>query len=115
MERPYDVTMPSGAPPPHGVAAEASPSRSQRKREALALQAFGGQLVALPLARLQQMDLPEALIEAVSAAHGMHQRGARKRQMQYIGKLLRQLDPAPLRTALEALKAGRAVAPRHQS
>ena len=67
MERPYDVAMPSGAPP-HDVAAEAGPSRSQRKREALALQALGGQLVVLPLARLQQMDLPEALIEAVCSA-----------------------------------------------
>lgn len=107
--------MSSGAPFPHDADAEAEPSRSQRKREALALQAFGVQLLALSRARLQQMNLPEELIEALSAAHSMHKRGARKRQMQYIGRLLRQMDPDPLQTAIETLKAGRAVAPRHQS
>ena len=114
MERRYEVTMPSGAPP-HEVDAETAPSKSQRKREALALQELGGQLLALPLARLQQLDLPEALIEAISAAHSMHKHGARKRQMQYIGKLMRQIDPASLCTVLAALQAGRPAAPRHKA
>ena len=79
------------------------PSKSQRKRDAHALQALGAQLVALPPACLEKLHLPEVLREAVYAAQGMRQHGARKRQVQYIGKLLRQLDSAPLRTALEAL------------
>jgi ribosome-associated protein len=78
------------------------------------LQAFGEQLVTLPSAHLERLGLPDALCQAIFAAQGMHQRGARKRQMQYIGKLLRQLEPALLRTALEALEAEYAVAPWHQ-
>jgi ribosome-associated protein len=81
-----------------------APSKSQRKRDAHALQALGARLVALPPACLEKLDLPEALREAVYAAQGMRQHGARKRQVQYIGKLLRQLEPTALRTVLEALE-----------
>ena len=48
------------------------------------------------------MDLPDALCEAVVAVQSMRQHGARTRQMQYIGKLMRQLDSAALRTVREA-------------
>ncbi len=54
------------------------------------------------------------LREAVVTAQGMHQHGARTRQMQYIGKLMRQLDSAALRTVREALESGRVVTPRAQ-
>ena len=90
------------------------PSKSQRKRDAHALQALGVQLVALSSARLAQLELPDVLREAVVAAQGMHQHGARTRQMQYIGKLMRQLDSAALRTVREAFESGRAVTPRAQ-
>jgi ribosome-associated protein len=90
------------------------PSKSQRKRDAHALQVLGVQLVALSPARLAQLELPDVLREAVVAAQGMHQHGARTRQMQYIGKLMRQLDSAALRTVREAFESGRAVTPRAQ-
>lgn len=116
MKKPYyDVIMPSDVPPTDDLDAEVGPSRSQLKREALALQELGVQMLALPLPRLRQLELPEELIEALSAAHGMHKRGSRKRQMQYIGRLMRHIDPVPLRRALEAIKAGRAVARRPQA
>jgi len=83
--------------------AQTKPSKSQRKRDAHALQALGVQLVALPPARLARLALPDALYEAVVAAQGMRSHGARARQMQYIGKLMRQLDPAVLRTVREGL------------
>ena len=96
------------------VDAQVRPSKSQRKRDAHALQTLGAQLVELSPARLARIALPEALREAVVAAQGMHQHGARLRQMQYIGKLMRQLDPVALRTVREALDPARAVTPRAQ-
>lgn len=81
----------------------AIPSKSQRKRDAQALQALGEQLVALPAAQLDALDLPEALREAVGLARTMDARGARKRQLKFIGRLLRETDPEPIRAALEAL------------
>ena len=73
-----------------------TPSKSQRKRDAHAFQALGGQLVALSAAHLVRFDLPEALHEAVVAAQRMRAHGARTRQMQSIGKLMRQSEPGVL-------------------
>ena len=73
-----------------------TPSTSQRKRDAHALQALGVQLVALSAVQLTRLDLPETLHEAVGAAQRMRAHGARTRQMQYIGKLMRQLEPTTL-------------------
>ena len=90
------------------------PSKSQRKREAHALQALGAQLVALPRAHLARMELPDALHEAVVAAQGLRPHGARRRHLQYIGTLMRQLDAAELRRVRAALAPTRAVRPRPQ-
>jgi ribosome-associated protein len=68
------------------------PSKSQRKREATALQDLGGKLVNLTSVQLRKMPLPADLMEAIRAAQDMPQRGARKRQLQYIGKLMRRID-----------------------
>ena len=76
------------------------PSKSQCKRKALALQDLGETLVDLKPAQLDKMPLPEELREAVLAARQMNQRGARKRQLQYIGRLMREIDPEPIRAAL---------------
>ena len=85
-----------------------TPSKSQRKRDAQALQALGVQLVALSAAQLARLDLPEGLHEAVVAAQRMRARGARTRQMQYIGKVMRQLEPTALSRIRAALTPGRA-------
>lgn len=90
------------------------PSKSQRKREAHALQALGAQLVALPRAHLARMELPDPLREAVLMVQGLRPHGARTRHMQYIGKLMRQLDPAVLRMVREALEPKRVVMPPPQ-
>jgi ribosome-associated protein len=78
------------------------------------VQALGAQLVALSPGHLARLDLPGELHEAVLAAQGMRTHGARLRQMQFIGKLMRQLDAASLRTVREALEPGRALTPRPQ-
>jgi ribosome-associated protein len=102
--------------PPALSAADASdapltPSKTQRKREAHALQTLGIQLVALSIVQLARLELPEALHEAVVAAQRMRAHGARTRQMQYIGKLMRQLDPGVLSRIRAALAPGRARIP----
>ncbi len=67
-----------------------------------ALQALGEQLVALNGERLAQVDLPEALREAVAAARQIRSREALRRQLQFIGRLMRAVDPEPIRAQLEA-------------
>ncbi|MBK8508845.1 MAG: DUF615 domain-containing protein [Candidatus Competibacteraceae bacterium] len=70
------------------------PSKSQRKREATALQDLGECLVKLTPAQLKRVPLPDDVLNAVNAARAIPQRGARKRQLQFIGKLMRRLDEA---------------------
>jgi ribosome-associated protein len=84
---------------------EVSQSRTQRKREMTALQDLGAELVLLNAAQLQEMALPESLHEAVIAAQRMTRFEARRRQLQYIGKLMRQVDPVPIRAHLERWRA----------
>ena len=77
------------------------PSKTQRKRAMEALQALGEELVALPVERSKQIAMPETLREALAEARGMPRHDeARRRQMQYIGKLMRGIDPEPMRLAL---------------
>jgi ribosomal 50S subunit-associated protein YjgA (DUF615 family) len=94
--------------------ASLTPSKSQRKRDAQALQALGVQLVALSAAQLARLVLPEALHEAVVAAQRMRTHGARTRQLQYIGKVMRQLESSVLSHIRAALVPGRARTPRPQ-
>ncbi|MDR2031623.1 MAG: DUF615 domain-containing protein [Azoarcus sp.] len=97
-------------------AGEPPPSKSRRKREMHALQELGAQLVALPPEQLKKMPLPEALAKAIAEARRLPRRDeARRRQMQYIGKLMRGVDPEPLRARLDALRGPAAeVARQHR-
>lgn len=76
------------------------PSKSQRKKEMHALQALGEQLVQLRRDQLQRIELPDALREAIEFAHRVTSHEARRRHMQYVGKLMRQADAEALRQAL---------------
>jgi ribosome-associated protein len=105
---------PRAFPTADAAGAPLTPSKSQRKRDAHAFQALGVQLVALPAAQLARLDLPEILHEAVVAAQRMRTHGARTRQMQSIGTLMRQLEPAVLSRVRAALETGRAEIPRPQ-
>ena len=79
------------------------PSKSARKRAAHAAQQLGESLIALRDAELDALALPPQLSEAIRAARRIRSRAAAARQRQYIGKLMRTLDPAPIRAALAAL------------
>lgn len=81
-----------------------APSKSQRKRDADRMQGIGEKLIALPEARLAQLPLPEKLRSAVESARKLTQRGALRRQRQYIGRLMRELDTAELEDSLQALE-----------
>jgi len=78
------------------------PSRSARKRQALGLQKLGVRLTCLKPAQLLQLGLPEELLEAVLEAQRLRSRPALARQHQYIGRLMRQIDAAPIEQALDA-------------
>jgi ribosome-associated protein len=78
------------------------PSKSARKREAAAAQDLGERLIQLKDSDLVALDLPETLLEAVRLARRITARGGLARQRQYIGKLMREIDPAPIEAALSA-------------
>jgi ribosome-associated protein len=76
------------------------PSKSELKRQSRDLQDLGWELVELPLAELEALDLPEDLREAVMAGRRITSHGARVRQRLYIGKVLRHVDVEPIRQSL---------------
>lgn len=111
--RPVVDTLPADQPSPDELAAPHDfwdrPSKSQRKRDATALQDMGKELLALPAERLKKIPISTALREAIHDAQQMRKHEAQRRQLQYIGKLMRLEDTAPIRTALDAL-AGISIA-----
>ena len=84
------------------------PSKSQLKREMHDLQALGEDLLTLPASRIDPLGLPEILADAIKAAKKITAHEGRRRQMQYIGKLMRRVDPEPLRQAVAAFQLGHA-------
>jgi ribosome-associated protein len=81
-------------------------SRTRKKNEDRALQRLGEQLVALPFGQLESMGLPDELLAAIELAHNIKSRSARRRQIQYIGALMRHIDPQPIEAALEGIRSG---------
>ena len=80
-------------------------SRTQKKNEDRALQSLGEQLVALPLGQLENVELPDELLTAIELARKIKSRSARRRQIQYIGALMRHIDPQPIEAALERIRS----------
>lgn len=79
------------------------PSKSAKKREFIALQGLGEELIGLTREQLAGIDLDETLLDAVLAAKSINSHGALRRQKQLIGKLMRHQDPLPIQTALTKL------------
>lgn len=79
------------------------PSKSQLKRDAQALTKLGEQLVSLDEKQLRQFSLPDNILDAIIAARKIKQHGARKRQLLYLGKLLRQIDSSEINDHLSSL------------
>lgn len=84
-----------------GETMEESKSKSQIKREMKALQSLGEKLVELRPEQLAALPLEEVLREAIVIAQKIHAHGGRKRQIKYIGKLLRNCDSATILQTLD--------------
>ncbi len=80
------------------------PSKSQRKRDMNALQDLGAELVKLNADQLAKVPMPEELLDAVLDHQRFKKNEAKRRQLQYIGKLMRAIDPAPIQAGLDMLK-----------
>lgn len=82
------------------------PSKSQVKRDMLALLDLGKQLVELSPERLKQLPLGEKLFEAIKLAQKTTAREGRRRQVHYVGKLMRDVDAEPIRRQLDIWENG---------
>jgi ribosome-associated protein len=80
-------------------------SKTRRKREARNLQDVGAALVALSEEQLARLGLPEMLLDAVLACKPITKHEARRRQIQFIGRLMRNVDSAPIAEQLRAIEA----------
>ena len=78
-------------------------SRTKKKQQVEELQKLGAALIALPAVTLDALDLPATLLAAVREAQRITSHGARRRQVQFIGKIMRKIDPAPVRAAVAAI------------
>lgn len=92
------------------VQAYTGPSKSQRKREANALQDIGKALVELSKERIEQLNLPDALRAEVLEAKRITSHGAIRRQMQLIGKLMRKVDAQAIAGQLAEIRGESNVA-----
>ena len=94
------------------------PSKTRRKAEMHALQDMGETLVGLDAKRLamlaEEAALPPRLVEAIVEARSITAWGARKRQLQYVGRLMRDVDPEPIRRRLDLWAHGHAIDSAHQ-
>ena len=88
-------------------------SKSARKREAASLQELGVQLSALPDQEIKALGLPDSLFVALRDLRRLPSHGAQVRQRQYIGKLMRGIDPDPVLAKLAERKQRHDLEIRH--
>lgn len=88
---------------------DTGPSKSQLKRDSAALQDLGRELAELGKERLARVPIDEDLRDAVKDYQRFTAHEAKRRQLQYIGRLMRNVDPEPIRAALDAFKGVSAV------
>ena len=91
---------------------DSKPSKSARKRLQQELQQLGEQLIDLSEAELATFALEARIVDAIRDARSIRSHGALRRQKQLIGKLMRELDPEPIRAGLTALRADDLAAKR---
>jgi ribosome-associated protein len=86
------------------------PSKSSKKREMTALQDLGAELVKLSKSQLDKLPVPEELLAAIKDCQRFTQNGAIRRQLQYIGRLMRNVDPKPIQRQLDVWRGQSAQA-----
>jgi ribosome-associated protein len=82
------------------------PSKTQLKKDMHALQALGEELTTLGNDQLDQLNLPESLRDALEELQRVGKHEATRRHMQFIGKLMRDVDPAPIRAQIDRWEMG---------
>lgn len=95
---------------PEEIAAEETgpPSKTQLKAEADEKQALGEALLTLRADLMARLDLPDKLLDALAEAKKITNFEGKRRQMQFIGKLMRPLDAGPIREAINEQQSGSA-------
>lgn len=83
---------------------ELPPSKSQEKRDCDALKKLGDELVTLKQEDLDTLSLPDTLLDALREARKIQSRSGLKRQRQYIGKIMRQIDSDEIKKQLEQIR-----------
>jgi ribosome-associated protein len=96
-----------------GEAEQQRLSKSARKREASSLQELGVKLSELPDQEIKELELPDSLFVALRALRRLPSHGAQVRQRQYIGKLMREIDPQPVLAKLAERKRRHDLEIRH--
>ncbi len=89
-----------------GSAPTMAPSKSALKRQMHALQNLGDRIAGLSPEQWRALALPEPLVDALHELGRLKAHEARRRQMQFIGKLMREVDPGPLEAQLDRWEAG---------
>jgi ribosome-associated protein len=97
---PDDPQDPTGTPA--RLPRSERPSRTQLKKESHELQSLGEDLLELNATRLAALNLPENLLDALRELRRVRSHEGRRRQLQFVGKLMRFVDPEPLREAVAA-------------
>lgn len=92
----------SQATPPDDENDDDEISKSQRKRDMTALQKLGTTLVSLKSSQIEQLKLPEALLDAVLEAKRLTKNEAIRRQMQFIGRIMRSVEAEPIQMQIDA-------------
>ena len=80
------------------------PSKTKQKEAMHELRDLGAELVELSVGQLKRINLPENLFDAVRECQKITAHGARRRQIQYLGKLMRSVDDEPIRAGLALLR-----------
>jgi ribosome-associated protein len=84
------------------------PSKTRLKQASHELQELGEAAAALPDDRLATLPIPESLLDAIREYRRTRTHEGRRRQMQYVGKLMRRSDIEPIREAVDGMRLGRA-------
>lgn len=79
-------------------------SKTQRKKDMLALQKLGETLIELPESQLAKISLPSDLLREIQLARSLTSRESRRRQLQYIGKIMRHLDAELIQKELKNIQ-----------
>ena len=84
-------------------------SRSEKKRRSTAIQKIGEELASYPISAIRSFNLPDFLMQEYEELHTITKHEAKRRKMQYIGKMLREVDIEPIKARIEEAQEGKAA------